>query len=80
MPRRSESWKELAACRGTPAEWWFPPPGEVVPVEARRRCSCCPVRSECREYGASEAAGFWGGVDHNPQPTPRQRLRRAAGR
>src|ERR671910_1428254 len=31
------SWHQRAACRGTPAHWWFPPPSKHNPAAAVQR-------------------------------------------
>jgi hypothetical protein len=61
-PRADESWRERAACRGMPTEWWFPTVGQVGKV-ARGYCRSCPVGRECGTYGAMEQYGIWGGMN-----------------
>ena len=57
------SWQHLGACRGMPAEWWFPERGQDA-AEAKRVCLSCPVREECSMYAtnASMRFGIWGGI------------------
>lgn len=67
------SWHKHAACKGKPAEWFFP----VNPEDRERGlsvCRGCPVRIPCRKYGEEhENYGIWGGLIEKAQ-----RARRAA--
>ncbi len=56
------SWTELAACIGQPTEVFFPDHGNGA-AEAKRICATCPVTAQCREAGANESYGVWGGED-----------------
>ena len=57
------SWMDQGACRGYPAEVFFPSQGEDC-RHAKAICKGCPVRIACREYGIAngEAFGVWGGL------------------
>lgn len=57
------SWRDEAACKGKPTEWWFPNQGETASL-ALAICKRCPVADECREYAdtAGERYGVWGGA------------------
>lgn len=72
------TWTQNAACRGLPADWWYPP-APITPAatenmhRAKALCSDCPVRLECLEAGLSEDYGIWGGLS----PKQRMRIRKA---
>jgi hypothetical protein len=56
-------WKDRAACRGKPTEWWFPlEGGDTSGLDARRVCAACPVQAECAQAGAAGEQGIWGGL------------------
>ena len=61
--RFAARWRELAACRGTDLEVFFPGPGESAEA-ARRVCAACPVRQACLDYAITNriAYGVWGGL------------------
>ena len=73
-----ETWRQRAAChqdnRDRPLpEWvelWFPDNGGRY-AEARAICDACPVRDECREAGADEKFGMWGGEDNETRALAR---------
>lgn len=50
------TWRDQAACAGTPIEWWFPSDsnGQAmpnhVPAQAAERCAACPVRRQCARH------------------------------
>lgn len=62
------SWRESAACKGKPSDWWFPD----WPVRREQRstinaavaiCHQCSVQEECLNYSLEwEQAGIWGGM------------------
>ena len=56
-------WRELAACRGTDLEVFFPERGESAGL-ARQVCAACPVCRPCLEYALSDRIthGIWGGL------------------
>ncbi len=56
-------WRELAACRGTDLEVFFPGRGESAGA-ARQVCSACPVRQPCLDYAITNriTSGIWGGL------------------
>jgi WhiB family transcriptional regulator, redox-sensing transcriptional regulator len=56
-------WRELAACRGTDLNLFFPGRGESA-GPARRTCARCPVRRQCLEFAVSNriVCGIWGGL------------------
>lgn len=53
-------WREQAACRGLPNDWFF--------IESdfelgKRICRRCPVQGECLAYAIkTKSFGIWGGV------------------
>ena len=61
--RFAARWRELAACRGTGLEVFFPERGESA-GPARRVCAACPVRQPCLDYAITNriAYGVWGGL------------------
>jgi len=61
--RFAARWRELAACRGSDLEVFFPGRGESA-GPARRVCAACPVRQACLDYAISNriAYGVWGGL------------------
>lgn len=76
-------WQDLAACAGTPIDWWFPqaPKNDdgghgCAPPEALALCARCEVRSECLQHAiAFEGHGVWAGMSMKQI----KRLRRVAG-
>jgi WhiB family redox-sensing transcriptional regulator len=56
-------WREHAACKGLPTDWWFPERGDTA-AAAKAICAACPVREPCLQYAveAGERMGVWGGV------------------
>jgi WhiB family redox-sensing transcriptional regulator len=67
---RDERWKEDAACKGKPQEWFFKPWRSSNYWEARMTCGRCPVRRECLDFAITNRIdeGFFGGL------APEQRL------
>lgn len=72
VPRRGRHipdrpWLEAAACRGKPANWWFPPKPTTREVRvdiatAKSICGTCEVRAECLAHSLRwEVEGIWGG-------------------
>ena len=61
--RFAARWRELAACRGTDLEVFFPGRGESA-GPARQACAVCPVRQPCLDYAITNriAYGVWGGL------------------
>jgi WhiB family redox-sensing transcriptional regulator len=61
--RFAARWRELAACRGTDLELFFPGRGESA-GPARQVCAACPVRQACLDYAITNriAYGVWGGL------------------
>jgi hypothetical protein len=61
--RFAERWRELAACRGTDLEVFFPGRGESA-EPARQVCAACPVRQPCLDYAITNRIvyGIWGGL------------------
>ena len=60
--RFAARWRELAACRGTDLEVFFPGRGESA-EPARQVCAACPVRQPCLDYAITNRIvhGIWGG-------------------
>jgi len=61
--RFAARWRELAACRGTDLEVFFPGRGESA-GPARQVCAACPVRQACLDYAITNGIvhGIWGGL------------------
>jgi|GEM_PF-697717 len=61
--RFAARWRELAACRGTDLNLYYPGRGESA-EPARQVCAACPVRQPCLDYAISNAIthGIWGGL------------------
>jgi WhiB family redox-sensing transcriptional regulator len=61
--RFAARWRELAACRGTDLEVFFPERGESA-GPARQICAACPVRQPCLDYAISNRIthGIWGSL------------------
>lgn len=73
-PRRlpDMSWQELANCRTTDPEQFFPAVSEETAATVRMAkliCSQCDVQVQCLRYAldSGEPFGIWGGM------TPRER-------
>lgn len=69
LMRRNQTWREDAACRDSPTEWFFP---DSVGIKAQREkkkavqiCESCPVIKQCRETALAnfESHGIWAGED-----------------
>ena len=67
-----EGWRQLAACRGEDAAWFFAPSyferreeKEARERKAKALCARCAVREECLEYALRirENHGVWGGLN-----------------
>lgn len=54
------SWRDVAACRGRPTEWWYSDDPQVQ-AQAREVCLGCSVRAPCAAAGIGEP-GMWGGL------------------
>ena len=79
--RFAARWQELAACRGTDLEVFFPGRGESA-GPARRVCAACPVRQLCLDYAITNriAYGIWGGLTERERRALRSRWVRASRR
>lgn len=61
-----ENWRQFAACRDYPTEWWYPPDGmrHNYTVRARNICGRCDVREECLIAALRRNEdGIWGGLN-----------------
>jgi WhiB family redox-sensing transcriptional regulator len=79
--RFAARWRELAACRGTDLEVFFPERGESA-GPARQVCAACPVREPCLDYAITNriAYGIWGGLTERERRALRSRWVRASRR
>jgi WhiB family redox-sensing transcriptional regulator len=79
--RFAARWRELAACRGTDLEVFFPKRGESAD-SARRICAACPVRRACLDYAISNRItdGIWGGLTGRERRAPQSRWVRTSRR
>jgi WhiB family redox-sensing transcriptional regulator len=68
MPTTTTDWRELAACRDTDPELFFPisdmGPGARQIAEAKAVCARCPVAEQCLRYALDNALdhGVFGGT------------------
>ena len=76
--RFAARWRELAACRGTDLEVFFPGRGESA-GPARQVCAACPVRQPCLDYAITNRIvhGIWGGLTERERRALRSRWVRA---
>ena len=79
--RFAARWRELAACRGTDLEVFFPERGETAGL-ARRVCAACPVRQPCLDYAITNRIthGIWGGLTERERRALQSRWVRALRR
>ncbi len=79
--RFAARWRELAACRGTDLEVFFPGRGETA-GPARQVCARCPVCRQCLEFAVSNRIvdGIWGGLTGPERRTLQSGRLRAARR
>ena len=79
--RFAARWRQLAACRGTDLEVFFPERGESA-GPARQVCAACPVREPCLDYAITNriAYGIWGGLTERERRALRSRWVRASRR
>ena len=79
--RFAARWRELAACRGTDLEVFFPGRGESA-EPARRVCAACPVRQPCLDYAIANRIvhGIWGGLTGRERRALQSRWVRASRR
>jgi WhiB family redox-sensing transcriptional regulator len=77
--RFAARWRELAACRGTDLNLFFPERGESA-GPARQVCAACPVRQPCLDYAISNRIvyGIWGGLTERERRALRSRWVRAS--
>jgi hypothetical protein len=79
MATKVDGWRAQAACRGR-VETMHPNGRGTKQVDYRAAlalCARCPVLAPCREAGASEKLGVWGGTTPS-QRFPRRRRRPSA--
>ena len=79
--RFAARWRELAACRGTDLEVFFPERGESA-EPARQVCAACPVRQPCLDYAITNRIthGIWGGLTERERRALRSGWVRASRR
>jgi WhiB family redox-sensing transcriptional regulator len=64
----AEAWREVAACRNTEAEMFFPIGATGTAIEqidsAKRVCNQCDVQGPCLEFAlaTNQESGVWGGT------------------
>lgn len=75
--RRSQQWRNDAACKGLDTELFFPQRGESS-KPAKAACAGCPVREPCAEAGMSEHFGIYGGLSERQRKPERRQRRNAA--
>ena len=79
--RFAARWRELAACRGTDLNLFFPERGESA-EPARQVCAACPVRQPCLDYAITNriSDGIWGGLTERERRALRSGWVRASRR
>ena len=79
--RFAARWRELAACRGTDLEVFFPGRGQSAGA-ARQVCAACPVRQPCLDYAITNRIthGIWGGLTERERRALRSGWVRASRR
>jgi hypothetical protein len=73
-PMPDESWKQDAACRGFPTEWWYPSERGSTARRGKEICARCTVRQPCEEAGRFEWWGIWGGFNREQRESRARRL------
>ncbi len=70
-PSGSTDWRDLAACRDTDPDLFFPV-GNAGPAlrqvaQAKQICAGCTVRTPCLEWAlaSGQEAGVWGGTSED---------------
>lgn len=58
------SWAKRAACAGSGLNFFSRDIPDIL--ECFATCIQCPVIDECRDWGADEVYGVWGGTFHHP--------------
>lgn len=43
------TWRDAAACRDEPTDWFFAEPGTLEAAAASAMCAACPVSGPCRD-------------------------------
>ena len=70
-------WRELAECRGSNSELFFPEAGADVAriAAAKEVCAACPVSADCLAYAVetNQTEGIWGGRTASERRTLRRR-------
>lgn len=63
-PIREQAWRDEAACKGKPTDWWFPEANHrwsPAAARARKICGTCPVAEPCHAYAVRHGMrGIWG--------------------
>lgn len=72
IPTQGE-WRNKAACRQHPLDWWFGDSNETVAIQICRRC---PVRTDCLRYSLefSDLHGIWAGLTQRQRRTLQLRI------
>lgn len=66
-------WFDLAECRGTDPELFFPTQGETPSPAALAACDRCEVKTQCLKWAlANKEPGIWGGTTDRQRRTMRQ--------
>lgn len=59
----SDDWMDFAACKGEPAEVFFPDYDDHESIlQAKEICGECPVQEPCLNMGMKLKHGIWGGL------------------
>jgi len=84
LDRNGEDWRDLAACRSSDPDLFFPAgsTGDAVDQiqSAKRICRSCPVQDACLHFAleTNQGVGVWGGMDEDERR--RLRTHRRSGR
>ena len=77
MTAASPHWRDDAACRDTPTDWFFPDTDswDNHGRDAKAICQRCPVREECLYDGLNDPYGIVGGAGEHRRRNLRRALR-----
>ena len=68
-------WVDRSACRGMPADMFYPAESMHVSPAVVELCAGCPVRGECYDHAMRhEAEGYWAGTTPNERKSRRRKL------
>lgn len=77
---KTEYWRDRAACKDLPTEWFFPEiGGEKYFVKGKEVCKICAVRTPCLELAkdfinSGDRYGLFGGLTPNDRKMARRKF------